>query len=87
MVSYVRKAAGEWAWGGNGSGVRVEWGMTHEQQKPGPGQRLRVSAPTQRQPAEMETVLCGESDFWDKRNRMENDECLVAAMKDEKKEE
>lgn len=45
------------------------------------------SAWTQRQPGEMETVLCVESDFWDKRNQMKNDECLVAAMKEEKKEE
>lgn len=42
---------------------------------------------TQRQPVELGTVLCDESDFWDKRNQMKNAEYLVAAMKHERKEE
>lgn len=50
----------------------------------GPGQWLPASAQTQRQPAETGTILCVESDFWDKRNQMENDGCFVAAMKHEK---
>lgn len=53
----------------------------------GPGQWLPAPPPTQRQPAETELVLCGESDFWGKRNRRKSSGCLLAAVKHEKREE
>lgn len=53
----------------------------------GPRTAHRASAQTQRQPAVTETGLSVESDFWDKRNQMQNAECLAAAVKHEKREE
>lgn len=64
-----------WGWGGG------------KQLKPGPRTAARSPGPTQRQPVELGTVLCDESDFWGKKNRMKNVECLVAVMKHERKEE
>lgn len=70
----------EWLSGQSSTGGKSDRGL-------GPGQRLQAPAWTQRQPGETETVLCVESDFWDKRNRMKNAECLVAAVRHEKREE
>lgn len=64
-----------WGWGGG------------KQLKPGPRTAARSPGPTQRQPVELGTVLCDESDFWGKKNRMKYVECLVAVMKHERKEE
>lgn len=47
-------------------------------------QRPRASAQTRCQPADTGTVLCVESDFWDKRNQTEIDGCLGAVVKHEK---
>lgn len=58
-----------------------------KQQKPGPRTAALSLGPTQRQPVELGTVLCDESDFGDKRNQMKSAEYLVAVMKHERKEE
>lgn len=50
----------------------------------GLGQGLQALAHTQRPPAGLGTVPCVGSGFWDKRNRMKDDECVEAAMKHEK---
>ena len=67
--SYVGKAA-------RGGKATEAWGPQHS----GP----RASAQTRCQPADTGTVLCVESDFWDKRNQTEIDGCLVAVVKHEK---